>query len=171
MSGNAAFSRYLKEWSIETGVGAPAIMVGLPRENEVDSLSEFMDYIKVTAAIIEKGEYILIGRRKAGPFADMWEFPGGKVEADETPEECLKRELREELNVEAAIGEFFLSSKHAYSHAAIELLAYKAKIIGGAFCLHDHKEIRWVPAEDLHSYAFPAADRPIIEKLITSLLP
>jgi 8-oxo-dGTP diphosphatase len=141
-------------------------MAGLLSENGVDSLSESMDYIKVTAAIIEKGGYILIGRRKAGPFADMWEFPGGKVEAAETPEECLKRELREELDVEAAIGDFFLSSKHAYSHAAIELLAYKAKIIGGELCLHDHKEIRWVPAADLHSYAFPAADRPIIEKLI-----
>lgn len=120
----------------------------------------------MTAAIIEKGGYILIGRRKAGPFEDMWEFPGGKVEAAETPEACLKRELREELNVEAEIGAFFLSSKHAYSHAAIELLAYKAKIVGGEMCLRDHKEIRWVAAEDLHSYEFPAADRPIIEKLI-----
>ncbi len=51
-----------------------------------------MDYIKVTAAIIENDGYILIGRRKAGRFADMWEFPGGKVEDAETPEECLKRE-------------------------------------------------------------------------------
>ncbi len=141
-------------------------MGGLLGENGVDSLSESMDYIKVTAAVIEKGGYILIGRRKAGPFADMWEFPGGKVEAAETPEECLKRELREELDVEAAIGPFFLSSKYVYSHAAIELLTYKAKIIGGEPCLRDHKEIRWVAAEDLRSYAFPAADRPIIDKLI-----
>ena len=125
-----------------------------------------MDYIKVTAAIIEKDGHILIGRRKAGRFADMWEFPGGKVEGAETPEECLKRELREELDVEAEIGEFFLSNKHAYSHIAIELLVYKAKIVGGEFCLRDHKEIRWVPAENLHSYAFPAADLPIIDKLI-----
>ncbi len=125
-----------------------------------------MDYIKVAAAIIEKGGYILIGRRKAGLFADMWEFPGGKVEAAETPEECLRRELREELSIEAAIGEFFLSSKHVYSHAAIELLAYKARIVGGVFCLHDHKEIRWVTARDLPSYEFPEADRPIVERLV-----
>jgi len=144
----------------------PLQLSGLLSVNGVDSLSEFMDYIRVAAAVIEKGGYILIGKRKTGPFTDMWEFPGGKVEADETPEDCLKRELREELNVEAAIGEFFLSSKHAYSHAAIELLVYKAKITGGTFCLHDHKEIRWVSAADLRSYAFPAADRPVIEKLI-----
>ena len=125
-----------------------------------------MGYIRVAAAIIEKGSYILIGRRKAGRLKDMWEFPGGKVEAAETPEECLKRELREELDIEAEIGEFFLSNKHAYSHAAIELLTYKARIIGGALRLHVHKEIRWVLAEDLRSYAFPDADRPIVEKLI-----
>ncbi len=125
-----------------------------------------MDYIKVTAAIIEKGGHILIGRRKAGPLKDMWEFPGGKIEDAETPEECLKRELREELDIEAAIGQFFLSSKHAYSHAAIELLAYKATIVGGEPCLRDHKEIRWVTAGDLLLYTFPEADRPIIEKLI-----
>lgn len=65
-----------------------------------------MDYIKVTAAIIEKDGHILIGRRKAGRFADMWEFPGGKVEGAETPEECLKRELREELDVEAGSENF-----------------------------------------------------------------
>ena len=144
----------------------PPLWLDYLSENEVDSLGGLMDYIKVAAAVIEKGGYILIGRRKAGPFADMWEFPGGKVEAAETPEECLKRELREELDVEAAIGPFFLSSKYVYSHAAIELLAYKAKIIGGALCLHDHKEIRWVTPEDLHSYTFPAADLPIIDKLI-----
>jgi len=125
-----------------------------------------MDYVKVAAAIIENERRVLIGRRKAGRFAGMWEFPGGKVEPTETPEECLKRELREELDVEAAIGEFFLSSKYVYSHAAIELLTYKAKIVRGVLRLHDHTEIRWAAAEELPSYDFPAADRPIVEKLI-----
>ncbi len=59
-----------------------------------------------------------------------------------------------------------MSSKHAYSHVAIELLVYKAKIVGGEFCLHDHKEIRWVPVDALRSYAFPEADLPVIDKLI-----
>ncbi|MGD0231098.1 MAG: (deoxy)nucleoside triphosphate pyrophosphohydrolase [Syntrophorhabdales bacterium] len=125
-----------------------------------------IDYIKVAAAIIEKEGKILIGRRKAGRFADMWEFPGGKIEPDETPEECLKRELHEELGIEAVIGEFFLSSRYRYSHAAIELLTYRAEIVAGGFTLHDHKEIRWVPAPDLPSYDFPAADRPVVARLI-----
>jgi len=96
----------------------------------------------------------------------MWEFPGGKIEPPETPEECLQRELREELDIDAVVGEFFLSSTYVYHHAAIELLVYRAAIIAGEPCLHDHTELRWVPVEDLPSYEFPAADLPIIRRLV-----
>ena len=122
--------------------------------------------VRVAAAIIEKGECVLVGRRLAGPLADKWEFPGGKIEPRETPEACLQRELREELDIEAVIGEFFLSSTYAYRHATIELLVYRAEIIAGEPCLHDHTEIRWVPVGDLSSYDFPAADLPVIRKLM-----
>ena len=107
-----------------------------------------------------------MGRRLAGPLAGMWEFPGGKIEPPETPEECLQRELREELDIDAVVGEFFLSSTYVYHHAAIELLVYRAAIIAGEPCLHDHTELRWVPVEDLPSYEFPAADLPIIRRLV-----
>ncbi len=116
--------------------------------------------------MIEGEKGILIGRRKAFRFAGLWEFPGGKVEPAETAEECLRRELREELDIEAEIGEFFLSSKYVYSHAPIELLVYKAKIVRGRPRLNDHSELRWVSPEDLPSYEFPPADLPVIEKLI-----
>ena len=121
---------------------------------------------QVAAAIIVNDNRILIGKRKAGRFADKWEFPGGKVEQGETPEECLKREIGEELGVDVRIGEFFLSNVHAYDHATIELMAYKAGIVSGDLCLRDHSEIRWVVAEDLPLYDFPEADRPTIEKLM-----
>ena len=120
----------------------------------------------VTAAVIEKDGRILIARRKKGwRHAGKWEFPGGKIEPGETPEECLQRELREELAIEAEIGEFICSSTYAYSHATIQLLVYHASHVSGEFTLHDHQEMRWVLPEELLQYDFPEADKPIIEKL------
>jgi mutator protein MutT len=124
-----------------------------------------MTYMLVAAAVIEEKGAILIGRRKGGRFAGLWEFPGGKVEPGETPEECLKRELREELDVEAEIGGLFLSVRHVYSHAPVELLVYRARIVAGEPSLHDHDELRWVRPEDLSSYEFPAADLPVVLRL------
>jgi 8-oxo-dGTP diphosphatase len=123
--------------------------------------------IRVAAAIIEKDRRILIAKRKAGRFAGKWEFPGGKVESGETPEECLKRELREELGVDARVGELLLANVHEYSHITIELMAFRAEIVSGNLTLHDHSEVKWVAPEDLGLHEFPHADRPIIEKLVT----
>ena len=121
----------------------------------------------VTAALIEKDGRILIARRKQGwRFAGKWEFPGGKIEPDETPEECLRRELREELDIEAKIGEFFCSSTYQYSHATVQLLVYRAYHVAGEYTLHDHQEIRWVLPNELVQYDFPEADQLVIEKLI-----
>ncbi len=120
----------------------------------------------VTAAIIENDGKILIAKRKEGwRFAGKWEFPGGKIEPNETPEECLRRELREELGIETQIGGFFCSSVYAYPHATVELLAYRASHVSGEYTLHDHQEIRWVLPEQLLQYDFPEADKVIIEKL------
>jgi 8-oxo-dGTP diphosphatase len=123
-------------------------------------------HVKVTAAIIEKNGRILIGRRKTGRFAGRWEFPGGKIEPGETPEVCLRRELREELGIEARIGALFLSTDHVYSHMSIELITYRAEVVSEDFCLRDHTEIRWVAPEELDGYDFPGADEAVIEKLI-----
>jgi 8-oxo-dGTP diphosphatase len=125
------------------------------------------EYVKVTAAIIERDGRILIGKRKLGRFAGRWEFPGGKVEAGETPEACLVRELREELAVEARIETLFLSTRHIYVHMPIELITYKVEVLSGDFCLNDHTEIRWVLPEELDMYDFPEADKAVIEKLMT----
>ena len=125
-------------------------------------------YVKVAAAIIEKEGRILIGKRKMGRFAGMWEFPGGKIEPGETPQACLERELREELGVEARIGPFLLSTKHIYPHMPIELITYRAEILSGDLYLREHTEIRWVARQELADYDFPAADRAVIEKLMTA---
>lgn len=122
----------------------------------------------VTAAVIEKDGRVLIARRKQGSmFAGKWEFPGGKMEKGETPEQCLKRELQEELTVLADIGDLMCVSEHSYSPDwTILLMAYRAKIISGVFNLNDHEEIRWVKPGDLIKYEFPDADKPIVEKLM-----
>jgi 8-oxo-dGTP diphosphatase len=128
-----------------------------------------VDHIQVTAAIIVRNGKILIARRdKDDPLKDKWEFPGGKLEPNETPEACLKRELEEELGVVTEIGEFFCSSKYEYSHIAIELLVYHAHYVSGEFKANDHAEIRWVLPSELDRYDFPEADAPIVEKLMVS---
>lgn len=122
----------------------------------------------VTAAVIEKGGNILIAKRRQGSkFAGKWEFPGGKLEKGETPEQCLKRELQEELTITVNIGELICSSVYSYTpELTINLLAYRTTVISGTFNLNDHEEIRWVKPIDLNNYDFPEADRPIVEILM-----
>lgn len=122
----------------------------------------------VIAAVIERDGKILIARRKKGMFMEQkWEFPGGKLEPGETAEACLKRELREELGIEAAIGEFIGSGTHPFSCCStIHLLAYRATYVSGDMQLTDHDEIRWVLPSELGQYDFPQADRPILKRLM-----
>jgi len=125
----------------------------------------------VTAAIIEQNGRILIAKRRQGSkFGGKWEFPGGKVEKGETPQQCLKRELREELAVTAEIGSLYCTSEYSYTpHQTIRLLAYRTTVISGAFDLNDHEEIRWVEPANLGRYVFLEADKPIVEKLMKEM--
>jgi 8-oxo-dGTP diphosphatase len=122
----------------------------------------------VAAAIIEKNGYILICKRKRGNWhAGNWEFPGGTLEEGETHEQCLKRELQEELAITAEVGDFFCSSECSYTPDwTIKLLTYRAAVISGIFNLNDHEEIRWVKPTDLANYDFLETHGPILEKLI-----
>lgn len=120
----------------------------------------------VTAAVIVKDDKILIAKRKKGNHLESkWEFPGGKLEPNETPEQCLKRELLEEFNIETRIGEFFSSTIFEYKHTKIELLAYKAVYISGDFKLNAHEELKWVSPSEFDTYDFAEADKPIVIKL------
>lgn len=122
--------------------------------------------VKVIAGIIEREGRILIAQKATeGPFKDKWEFPGGKIKDNETPEECLKRELFEELGIETEVGEFVCSSRYEYSHMSIELCAYKVTCSSGEITLNDHKAAKWVLPSELDRYDFPEADLPIIKKL------
>jgi 8-oxo-dGTP diphosphatase len=121
---------------------------------------------KVTAAVIEKDGKILIAKRKRGDSqAGKWEFPGGKLEPGETPESCLKRELREELGIETEVGAFFCSSRFVYPHMAVELLVYRTSYVSGEITLHAHDRAEWIAPETLSGFDFSEADKPVVRKL------
>lgn len=121
---------------------------------------------QVTAAILFQRNKLLISRRhKEDILAGKWEFPGGKVESGETPEECLAREINEEFNIEISVGEFFTSSTYKYTHGEFELLAYFVTWLTGELSPTVHDEIAWVDIKDLHNYDFLPADIPIVDKL------
>ncbi len=114
----------------------------------------------VTAAIIIRNGKILIAKRKEG----KWEFPGGRVEKGERMEECLKREIKEELDMDIKIIEYFMKVEHEYDFGKIELHAFLAKSHQNAKPI-EHEEIKWVSIEDAYKYDFMEADRKIIEEL------
>ncbi len=123
--------------------------------------------IRVTAAVIKKDDRVLIARR--GSHKDhggKWEFPGGKIEDGETPEECLKRELAEEFQIEVEIGKFICKSTFLSSKGTIELLAYETSYLSGEFQLTDHDQILWIELNDYQRYDFTDADIPILEYLL-----
>ena len=122
--------------------------------------------VKVTAAIIVRDCRILIAQRHpTDRMAGLWEFPGGKVEAGETPQVCLQRELKEELAIDVRIGKALGISVYHYDHISIRLMAYQAFWNGGFLKLSSHRDYRWVRPDQLDLYAFTPADLPFVNKL------
>ncbi len=122
--------------------------------------------IKVTAAILEKDGKIIIAQRKINDhLSGMWEFPGGKIEPGETPEQCLGRELMEEFDIDVNIGEYLGSNIHHYDHISIELMAYRASWVSGIITMNDHNAYRWVTIEQLDTFDFAPADIPFVDML------
>jgi 8-oxo-dGTP diphosphatase len=121
---------------------------------------------KVLAAIMERDGRLLLAKRKKGDrFEGLWEFPGGKLEPGETPEEGLKRELREEFGIETRVGHFLCSVRYTSPTQSIKLLAYEVTHITGQFSLYEHEEIRWVFLEELKQYPLAEPDAALIPKL------
>ena len=122
--------------------------------------------IQVAVAIIEQSGKILIARRqKDDPLKGKWEFPGGKIMEDETHEQCLKRELHEELGIEAEVGDLLYTTQHVYNHIAVELFFYNVKYLDGEIKLKEYRQIRWVGKEDLNKYDFLEANVPLLKIL------
>ena len=121
---------------------------------------------KVTAAVIERDGTVLIGRRKkTDRFGGVWEFPGGKIRADETHRRALIREIQEELGVSVRVGECIATVNHAYSHFRVTLNVYRCEHVGGSPQPKSHTALKWVRPQDFHRFAFPKANHKFLEAL------
>jgi A/G-specific adenine glycosylase len=120
----------------------------------------------IAVAVVRRRDRVLIGKRPPeGLLGGLWEFPGGKIEPGESPEEAAGRELREEMCIEAAIGRPIAVVPHAYSHFRITLHAFEATWTSGEPCGDAVSEWKWVQPDELGNYAFPAANRPVLEQI------
>jgi 8-oxo-dGTP diphosphatase len=121
---------------------------------------------KVTAAIITKDGKILIAQKgPADKRANKWEFPGGKIDQGETPEECLVREMMEEFEIGIRVGDFFVESLFSYSEGQLLVLAYFCTWIDGILHPTEHADYKWVEAQELNQYDFVPSDMAIARKL------
>jgi len=117
--------------------------------------------------IVQNGRYLIAKRKVDTHLGGLWEFPGGKREAGESLETCLKRELQEELGIEVASPTLFRIIRHDYPEKTVELHFFQCTIERGKVQALDCAEFRWVAPKDLPAYEFPPADRPLIEALQT----
>ena len=126
----------------------------------------------VAAALIVRGGEVLIGQRRADqPMALQWEFPGGKIEAGESAEQALARELDEELGIQATIGPRVTRIRHNYRHGgAVDLQFFAVHEFSGEIVNRIFQQVRWTKLEDLPGYDFLASDRGLIRDLAAGKL-
>jgi len=121
----------------------------------------------VTAAIVIKEQRVFLARRAQNQkLAGFWEFPGGKVEQQETLQECLERELREELGVRSIAGATLCESIYHYAHGSIRLVGIETAFLSTDFAPTVHDLIDWIPLQELTNMHLAPADVPIAEFLV-----
>ena len=125
-------------------------------------------HIEVVAAIIVRDRRIFATQRGYGEWKDWWEFPGGKIEHGETPEDALKREIREELATEIEVDELLTTVEYDYPKFHLTMHCYLCTIISGDLSLLEHEDARWLALDELDSVKWLPADKDVIEKLSTT---
>ena len=124
--------------------------------------------IKVVAALIEKNGKVLIARRSTGSedVIGKWEFPGGKVEKNESEEHAIEREINEEFELKIKAKEYIINNICEYPTKTVDLRLYSCEYISGDFHLHDHFEYAWVDKDKLLNYDLAPADIPLAKHII-----
>ena len=128
-----------------------------------------MKRIEVVAAVIRKGDRIFATQRGYGDWKDWWEFPGGKMEPGEAPEEALVREIREELNAEINVGDLIETVEWDYPAFHLTLHCYWCTLISEELTLLEHEFARWLCADELSSVNWLPADESLVERIKDSL--
>ena len=125
------------------------------------------DLVEVVAALVqdEKGRYLITQRRKGSHLAGLWEFPGGKREADESLEEALRRELAEELSARFAVGQRVETVRWEYPERTIVIHFYRCRLESGTIEPRENQAMAWVAPDRLSDFDFPPADRDVIARL------
>ena len=129
-----------------------------------------MKTIEVVAAIIKKGDRIFATQRGYGDWKDWWEFPGGKMEPGETPEEALKREIREELDAEISVDKFLETIDYDYPQFHLTMHCFLCSLVGEALHLNEHEAARWLSAQNLNTVEWLPADLTLIANLQKELI-
>jgi 8-oxo-dGTP diphosphatase len=128
-----------------------------------------MKTIRVVAAIIRDGNgRIFATQRGYGPYKDGWEFPGGKIEEGETPQNALKREIREELDAEIRVGESAGHIEYDYPEFHLSMDCFFCILLSESMTLKEHEAAKWLSPEELDSVAWLPADLSLIERLKTN---
>lgn len=128
-----------------------------------------MKRIEVVAGIIKDGDKIFATQRGYGEFKDGWEFPGGKMEPSETPQEALARELKEELAVDVNVGEFLCTVDYDYPTFHLTMHCFYCSVIGGELTLLEHEASKWLKMTELHSVNWLPADVDVVAALERNL--
>ena len=133
-----------------------------------------MKTVRVVAAVInainENGEPIIFATQRGyGDFKDGWEFPGGKIEEGETPQEALKREIMEELDTEISVGELINTVEYDYPTFHLSMDCFWCEVVKGDLVLKEHEAAKWVTKEQLNSVAWLPADIKLVENISTKL--
>ena len=124
-----------------------------------------MKRIEVVAAIIRREGEVFATQRGYGDWKDWWEFPGGKMEPGETPEEALTREIREELSADINVDEFLCTVEYDYPKFHLTMHCFLCSLLTEAMHLNEHEAARWLRKDELESVGWLPADRVVIEKL------
>jgi len=124
-----------------------------------------MKSIKVVAAIIRKDNTIFATQRGYGPYKDWWEFPGGKVEQGESPEQALKREIREELDADIAVDQYLTTVEYDYPEFHLSMDCFWAHLETDKLVLMEHEAAKWLTAGDLMQVRWLPADIEVVEMI------